>query len=129
LQQLCTTLTTIYTPEIVTQTILQGFAHWLTPTHHQSKAPTAGSLRGPDILLTSAYYEQYHTLGRYQCCLGRITNNWQQAVAAYYKMDRKTLDAAHWSSLFIVALWRYTKTLWQHRNEYFMEPPLRTRQD
>lgn len=117
LQHLRDTLTTIHTPDIVTQTILQGFTHWLTPPSQYSRAPTTGSLCSPDVILTVAYHEQYHTLGWFQCSLGRITTKWQQAVSKYYRRDNKTLDAAYWASLFITALWKYTKALWQHRNE------------
>jgi len=76
-----------------------------------------GALAGPDILQTSAYQEQFHTLSWYQCCLGRITSKWQYAVAAYYKQAHLTMDAANWAPLFIMALWRYTKNVWQFRNQ------------
>jgi hypothetical protein len=75
LLQLKTDLTNIQTPKIVTQTILQGFHLLITPPSTRSRAPTVGSLAGPDILLTAAYQEQFHTLSWYQCCLGRITSN------------------------------------------------------
>jgi hypothetical protein len=117
IQQLCNNLLAIHTPEKVIQAVLHGFTQWIHPTRNPPQAPTAGSLLGPDILLTTAYYEQFHNLGWYQCCLGRISTKWQQAVAAYYKKERKTLDATYRSSLFIAALWNYTKALWNHRNK------------
>ncbi len=52
----------------------------MTPSS-QSWDPTYGSLAGPDILLTNAYYEQFHKLGWFQFCLGRITLKWSHTVA------------------------------------------------
>jgi hypothetical protein len=60
LTQLETDINNICTPTIVTKTIIQGFTHWLTPPVGRSRAPTTGSLAGPDVLLTAAYYEQFY---------------------------------------------------------------------
>jgi hypothetical protein len=62
LTQLETDINNICTPTIVTKTIIQGFTHWLTPPVGRSRAPTTGSLVGPDVLLTAAYYEQFYEL-------------------------------------------------------------------
>jgi hypothetical protein len=51
----------------------QGFWDWLSPPTLHSQAPTYGSLLPQDILLTSAYYKQFHQIGWYHCCLGRIS--------------------------------------------------------
>ncbi len=32
---------------------------------HPAHAPTVGSLRGPDVLLTTAFTEQYNSIGWY----------------------------------------------------------------
>jgi hypothetical protein len=48
-------LSNIQTPLKVTDAIMNGFHDWLSPSLHRSKAPTYGSLFGPNILLTSAY--------------------------------------------------------------------------
>jgi hypothetical protein len=95
----------------------KGFIIGITPPSTRSRATTVGSLAGPDILLTAAYQEQFHTLSWYQCCLGRITSKWQQAVAAYSKQAHLTMDAANWAPLFIMALWMYTKNVWKFRNQ------------
>jgi len=110
-------LTNIHTPKVVLQTILQVFHYWLKPITTRSRAPTVGSLAGPDILLTSAYHEQFHTLSWYQCCLGRISCKWRQAVVAYCNQAHQNMDAANWAPLFIAALWWFTKGAWQFRNQ------------
>ncbi len=117
LLQLEKDVTNIHTPKVVLQTILQVFHHWLNPITTQSRVPTVGSLAGPDILLTSAYHEQFHTLSWYQCCLGRISCKWRQAMVTYYNQAHQNMDAANWAPLFIVALWRFTKGAWQFRNQ------------
>jgi hypothetical protein len=73
----------IQTPLPVIHALQKGFHDWLNQTTHCSRAHTYGSLFGPDILLTSAYYEQYHQLGWFQLCLGRISKTWSKAVSSY----------------------------------------------
>jgi hypothetical protein len=70
LSELHQTLKNINTPMPMISTIIQGFTRWLQPPAHRARAPTFGSLHGPDILLTQAYYEQFHQLSWYQFSLG-----------------------------------------------------------
>ncbi len=63
LEHLETQLRHIQTPLPVVKAIMKGFQDWITPPLHRSRSPTYGSLFGPDILLMSAYYEQFHQLG------------------------------------------------------------------
>jgi hypothetical protein len=72
LEVLSSNLKRIHTPEQVVITIMHGFQVWLTPTCLTSRAPTAGSLKGQDILLTTAYHEQLHSIGWYQLSLGWV---------------------------------------------------------
>jgi hypothetical protein len=45
----------INTPIMVIRTIMHGFSEWLHPNRSShSRAPTVGSLRGPDMVLTTA---------------------------------------------------------------------------
>jgi hypothetical protein len=94
LTQLETDLNNICTPTIVTKSIIQGFTHWVTPLAGRSRAPTTGSLAGPDDLLTAAYYEQFYELHWFQCCLGRISCKWHSAVTGYWKKAGKKLEAS-----------------------------------
>jgi hypothetical protein len=73
-----------HTPPPVTRAIMNGFKDWIDPPSGRSRAPTYGSLHGPDVLLTSVYYEQYHQLGWFQMCLGRISKLWSKVVSTYY---------------------------------------------
>ncbi len=74
----------------------------------------AGSIHSPDILLTSAFYEQFHQLTWFQLCLGRLSKNWSAAIIAY----QPTIDAPYWSSLFVSISWNFTRSLWAKRNEF-----------
>jgi hypothetical protein len=56
----------INTPTAVIEAITHGITMWINNqglTHHPINAPTVGSTRGPDILLTMAFTEQYHSIG------------------------------------------------------------------
>jgi hypothetical protein len=57
-----------------TLAILHGFSEWIFPSHH-SRAHIVGSLFPANILLTSAFYDQYHNIGCFQACLGRLSVN------------------------------------------------------
>ncbi len=117
LTELQTTLKNIQTPTKVFQAILQGFRDSEIPPHHRSRAPTFGSLYGPDVLIMEAYYEQFHVLGWYQLSLGRISLKWAVAVEAYQQAENNLATGGLWSSLLIAALWKHIKNLWKHRNE------------
>jgi hypothetical protein len=101
----------------VIEAVLKGFQDWVEKLSGRSRAPTYGSLLGPDILLTSAYYEQFHQLGWFQLCLGCISYKWSQAVEAYYAQTCPTFDGVTWAISFISLLWKLTRKLWQNRNQ------------
>jgi hypothetical protein len=84
LEDLRIQLRKLHTPLPVIEAILKGFKDWEEQPSGRSRAPTYGSLLGPDILLTSAYYEQFYRLGWFQLCLGHISHKWSQAVVAYH---------------------------------------------
>jgi hypothetical protein len=119
LLQLEKDLQQINTPNIVICTILHGFSDWLLGQQSsRSQALTVGSLRGSDMLLTTAYTEQFHSIGWFQLCLGRISKKWSKAVHMYVKQDTgKDIDQAYWSSMLINIIWRFTKLMWKHRNQ------------
>ncbi len=120
LAQLDRDLNHINTPSKVVSALLHGFLEWSHSDRpsSQSRAPTAGSLRGPDIILTSAYTEQFQSLGWYQLCLGRVSRKWSQAVNQYEKQEKGTgINQEYWSSLLMSTLWKFTKNTWAHSNQ------------
>jgi hypothetical protein len=104
LRELQTTLTNLNTPPPVLQAIMKGFQDWITPSPVRSQAPTYGSLRGPGVILTSAYYEQFHQLGWFQLCLGRLSKRWSNALSAYYANTSPNFDSEQWVTSFISTL-------------------------
>jgi hypothetical protein len=76
-----------------------------------------GSLYGPDIHLTSVYYEQFHQLSWIQFCLGRISLQWSETVVAYKSSTDSTFDGLNWASSLISLLWQLTKACWNYRNQ------------
>jgi len=117
LQTLLSTLETAHTPSPVLDAIRHGFTSWhLQPTGSHARALTAGSLRGPDAVLTSAFHEQFCNLGWYHFCLGRVSKKWAAAVIQFTLPDRHPYTPLHWTSLLISALWKYSKSLWAYRN-------------
>jgi hypothetical protein len=68
LQELTTGLKKINTPEQVPEAIGVGMTAWITSFSDPSvrvHAPTAGSLWGGVMLLTTAFMEQHHSIGCY----------------------------------------------------------------
>jgi hypothetical protein len=95
-------LSTIHTPQQIKESILHGFHCWsneVSSSHPCSLV--AGSTRSPDIVLTSAFHEQYHTLSWFQFCLGRISKKWAAPARGYMP----SIDAPLWSSLLVSILW------------------------
>lgn len=118
LEKLLSTLDNTQTPQPIIDTIQYGFQQWTGALDQPYvRAPTAGSLRGPDAILTSAFHEQFYTIGWYHFCLGRVSKLWARAVTQYTKPDRHPYTPLHWSSLLVSSLWTYSKTVWKFRNE------------
>ena len=103
----------IATPDKVIKAIMQGFDHWSSPPQSRSRAPAYGSLLGPDILLSTAYYEQFHQLGWFQLCLGRATASWAKTVETYHP-SLKTFNKTNWLANLVTFLWRFTRNMWNH---------------
>jgi hypothetical protein len=107
----------IHTPEQVIITIMHGFQVWLTPMCPKSRAPTAGSLKGQDILLTTAYHEQLHSIGWYRISLGRVSKYWTATIKYYRDQGPVHMDPEYWTSLFINYVWNFTTAMWKNRNQ------------
>jgi hypothetical protein len=76
-----------------------------------------GSLHAGDTLLTTAFKEQYSTIGWYQLLLGCRSGKWGKAYAAYVGRSCTMQQQTSWSSLLVTLLWKYTRSLWQYRNK------------
>ncbi len=116
LEDLAKNLSSISTPIPVIDAIVHGFTQWsLDPNTYQIRSLTAGSLRGPDAVLTTAFHEQVKDIGWFHFCLGRVSTKWASAVCQY-TVNPLPQVAPQWSSLMIAAVWRYSRSLWHHRN-------------
>jgi hypothetical protein len=104
------------TPAPLIENIKHGFMEWLHPSQNRVTATTFGSIKGPDILATMAFYDQYAKIGWYQFCLGRISKNWAMAFNAYQTPSHHNAGL-HWSSQLIASLWIFTRKMWAHRNQ------------
>ncbi len=74
----------------------------------QVYAPTVGAVRGPDILLTAGFTDQYHSIGWYHLYMGPLSNKWSVVVAMYQKTPHNSSSATAWVSQAISFLWKYT---------------------
>jgi hypothetical protein len=110
-------LQTAYTPQQIIETIQFGFHRWWSdPNSAEARPPTAGSLQGPDAVLTSAFLEQFRDIGWYHMCMGRISTKWALAATKYNTLPNNPDAALHWVLILIAALWRFSKSLWQYQN-------------
>jgi hypothetical protein len=98
-------------------TIMQGFTDWLTSISQHSQAPTFSSLLGPDVILTAAYYEQFHQIGWSQFCLRRLRLKWAKAIAAYKEKGNQRIDSNNWTSHLVSLIWQFTKQMWNYCNQ------------
>jgi hypothetical protein len=97
-------LSKIHTPPQIQESILHSFRCWSKEVSSSRPCSLmAGSLCPLDIILTSAFHEQYHQLSWFQFCLGRISKKWATAASGCMP----TLDALLWSSLLISILWGF----------------------
>jgi len=76
LSELLNDLTKAGTPDPIVQAVRHGFLCWVQkPTSTDIRSLTAGSLRGPDAVLTTAFLEQVQHIGWYHLCLGGLVLN------------------------------------------------------
>jgi hypothetical protein len=100
----------------VIEAIVHGFTQWsLDPNSCHIRSLTEGSLRGADAVLTSAFHEQVRDIGWFHLCRGRVSTKWASA-ASQYNATPLPQAGLQWSSLLIAAKWRYSHSLWHHRN-------------
>jgi glutaredoxin len=117
-EDLIKTLTMTQTPTTIIDAIRHGFSHWWKdPASFQARSLTAGSLRGPDAVLTAAFHEQGREIGWLHFGLGRISQKWASTARQYDTLPHQPEAELQWAPLLIAALWRYSKSLWTYRNE------------
>jgi hypothetical protein len=108
------TLETAQTPQPVLDSLKHGFHTWMEdPTCQGIRAPTAGSLRGPDAVLTSAFTEQYQNIGWFHMRLGRVSKKRSKAVLQYTLPARHPYTETHWTSILVSAVWQLSSSLWK----------------
>jgi hypothetical protein len=110
LTRLTETLLTIRTPQPVIDAIFLE--------HNPVRALTASLLRSPDAVLTTAFHEQYNTIGWFHFCFGRLSKKWAAAVKQYNTAPKPSDFEEFWTSLLIATLWQYSRALWKTRNEH-----------
>lgn len=109
----------INTPSEVVEALTHGINMWLWGQHDPEyvvRAQTAGSLKNTGMLLTMAFYEQFHTIGWYKLFHGRISKLWGQVVLQLTKSPYPSFSTT-WAAQLILYLWKYTRSLWEHRNQ------------
>lgn len=116
-EQLRNNLLKIHTPVPIIDALLHGIQKWTTEVpSNQVRSLTIGSLKAGDVVLTSAFTEQFHTIGWLQLLLGRLSNKWELAYTHYKGISSHQSYKTNWSTSFIPHIWEYTHSLWQHRN-------------
>jgi hypothetical protein len=111
-------LTSLNTPLSVTNAIIHGIKMWVrqqTERKLSIHAPTVGSLRAQDVLVTAAFTEQSQSISWYQFLLGRLSSRWGIAVAA----QTKSTDYSYpqkWTAQVILSVWKFSRSLWSYRN-------------
>ncbi len=76
-----------YPPKVI-DALIHGKNMWLNQQGDPEcivHAQTAGSLKGTDMLLMMAFYEQFHTIGWYNLFHGRISMLWGKTVSQINK--------------------------------------------
>ncbi len=111
-------LASLNTPLSVTKAIIHGISMWVRQQTEEElciHAPTVGSLRAPDVLLTAAFTEQSQSISWYQFLLGRLSSRWGTAVAAYTKSTDHSYPQK-WTAQVISSVWKFSRSLWSYRN-------------
>jgi hypothetical protein len=120
LEQIRSSLSKLNTPGLIIDTLIFGLQEWSTHGNGEDRrvtAPSAGSVKPADILLTQAFREQWDTIGWEQMLQGRISKKWRAAYHASKatKTSPRT-DQEKWGSSLITLLWEYTRSIWKQRN-------------
>lgn len=119
LSQLNATLVKLRTPKEIVATIEHGLLAWASFRDHPGyaiHAPTRGSVRPTDVLLTQAFHEQT-LLGWNQFLCGRISRKWGTTYRAFRVQGKQfDVNVTAWAKPVILTVWDCTSSLWKHRN-------------
>jgi hypothetical protein len=100
LEVLKTDLLSINTPTEVVAAIYHGIQMWIgTQTNPQLQVHTltVGSLKGPDVLLTAAFTEQFKSIGWDHFLISRLSWRWGTAVGLYHKLPNVASYQTYWT--------------------------------
>jgi hypothetical protein len=82
----------------------------------QARVPTGDSLNSADMILTTAFHEQFHRFGWNHMCMGCISQKWAIVAKAYNGIPFPFFGTSYWASLLVDQLWKFSLGLWQNRN-------------
>jgi hypothetical protein len=109
-------LSTLHTPDIMTNLICTSMDHWL------SRRPVLPPVwHGPPDLIQRQLRCAFHAQNRIgwdQFFRGRIAKAWRIPIANYYKERQpgSSFTPDQWMRTVISELWHFSITLWKHRN-------------
>ncbi len=78
-----------------------GLEHWLQDLY-----------MGADMVLTSAFHEQFPGIGWFHMCLIWTNRKWSSAIWRYTTPNMTKDQGDYLASIMIRCLWRYAKSLW-----------------
>lgn len=109
----------IGTPHGIIHSIVHGILTWtISQNNHnqQIRAPTTGSIKTSDVLLTQAFTEQTVDVGWDQFLRGRVSFMWGKAFLANSSLGTRTMESSTWVKRMILKVWDYSISLWKFRN-------------
>jgi hypothetical protein len=109
----------IGTPHGIIHSIVHGILTWtISQSSHnqQIRAPTRGSIKTSDVLLTQAFTEQTIDVGWDQFLRGRVSFMWGKAFSANRSLGTRTMESSIWVKRMILKVWDYSISLRKFRN-------------
>ncbi len=112
-------LNKIGTPNSIIRSIVHGISTWTNSQcsdNLQIRAPTRGSIKTPDVMLTQAFTEQTIDVGWDQFLRGRVSIMWGKAFTAHGSEGTRNKESSNWVKRLILKVWDYSISLWKFRN-------------
>jgi hypothetical protein len=116
LQSIEEALDKISTPNSNIRYIVHGISTWTNSqgSHNlQIRAPTRGSIKTPDVMLTQAFTEQTIDVGWDQFLRGRVSIMWGKAFSAHKSEGTQNMESSTWVKRLILKVWDYSISLWK----------------
>jgi hypothetical protein len=116
LEALITSLSKIGTPSAILDSITNGFKAWISNNTGTVWASSAGQLGAAAALLTTAFHEQFHSIGWFHFQLGCLSKHWGKA---YRDLTPHATDrlVQCWVSAVIFPMWKYIGDNWSLHNK------------